>query len=134
MTFDRQAYSDVCDHCRESFQVVRGSVFDDGNGIALYLAAMHGCDARRVDLAIAIREGYAGSKETLATFMKVRPRVDEVQMTVVDPTNSCWTTEDYLGRSLTRDEALTSPLIDSFFHIADQLVAEIPELRAYLAR
>ena|SRR5437660_6448373 len=134
MTFDRQAYFDVCDHCRESFQVVRGSVFDDGNGIALYLAAMHGCDARVVDLAIAIREGYSGNKETSAIFMKVRPRADEVQMTVVDSTNSGWRTEDYLGRSLTRDEALTSPLRDSFFHIADHLVAEIPELRAYLAR
>jgi hypothetical protein len=28
---------------------------------------------------------------------------------------------------------LASPLIESFFHIADHIVAEIPEVRSYLA-
>ena len=54
-------------------------------------------------------------------------------MTVIDPKESFWQTEAYLGGHLTRHEALGSPLIKSFFHIADHIVTEIPDLRDYLA-
>lgn len=134
MTLDHQDYFDVCDHCQQSFQVIRGSVFDEGEGIALYLAAVHGCSSSLVDLAIAIREGYADAEETCAIFIKARPNAEQIEMTVVDPKDSFWRTEDYLGRLLTRNEALGSPLIKPFFHIADHIVTEIAELRNYLAK
>jgi len=134
MTLDQQTLFDACNHCRQQFQVIRGSVYDDnGNGIALYLAAMHGCESIAVDLVIAIRDGYAGASETSAIFIKVHPHANEIQMSVVDPTDSCWRTESYLGRLLIRDEALASPLIDSVFHIADHIVMDVPGLRTYLA-
>lgn len=134
MTLDHQEYFDVCNHCQQSFQVIRGSVFEEGEGIAIYLAAAHGCSSSLVDLAIAIREGYTDAEETCAVFIKARPNAEQVEMTVVDPQDSFWRTEEYLGRSLARDEALTSPLIHSFFHIADHILTDIPELRNYFAR
>jgi len=84
------SFFEESDHCRQQFQVIRGSVYDDdGNGIALYLAAMHRCKSTAVDLVIAIPEGYAGASETSGTFIKLAPDANEIQMRVVDPTASC---------------------------------------------
>ena len=113
---DHQIVLDVCDHCKREFKVIRGSIYDDDNGIAIYLAAMHACDSGKlVDLAIAIRQGYKGASETSAIALKVRPTATEVQMTIADPGELFWKREDYLGKLMHRKEALASPLIESFF-------------------
>lgn len=52
-------------------------------------------------------------------------------MTVTDASESFWKSEEYLGKLMDRAEALASPLIDSFFHIADHIVSDIPQVRSY---
>jgi len=94
---------------------------------------MHACDSGKlVDLAIAIRQGYKGASETSAIALKVRPTATEVLMNIVDPEESFWKREEYLVKLMHRKEALASPLLESFFHIADHIVKEIPEVTSYL--
>jgi hypothetical protein len=134
ITLDHQIAREFCNHCQQALTVSRGSVFEDNNPIGIFLAAMHACDSDRlVHLAIAVRKGYKSAPETTAIALKVRPTSAEIQMSVVNAEESSWKTEEYLGRLMNREEALASPLIESFFHIADHIVAEIPEVRSYLA-
>ncbi len=134
ITLDHQIAREFCDHCKQTLAVSRGSVFEDDNPIGIYLAAMHACGSgRSIDLVIAVREGYKSAPETSAIAIKVRPTSAEIQMSVVNAEESSWKTEEYLGKLMDREEALASPLIDSFFHIADHIVSQIPEVRSYLA-
>jgi hypothetical protein len=41
-TLDRQVVSQRCSGCDAVFTGVRGSVFDVGEGVGLYLVALHG--------------------------------------------------------------------------------------------
>jgi hypothetical protein len=133
ITLDHQIILQVCDHCKKTLNVSRGEVYEDNEGIAIYLAAMHACGSGKlIDLAIAIREGYNEAAETSAIAIKVRPTSTEIQMSVTDADQSFWKTEEYLGRFMDREEALASRLIESFFHIADHIVKEIPEVNSYL--
>jgi hypothetical protein len=134
ITLDHQITFEFCDHCKQTLTISRGSVFEDNNGIAIYLAAMHACGpGRLIDLAIAIREGYRSALETSAIAIKVRPTSTEIQMSVSEPEDSFWKNEEYLGKLMNRPEALASPLIGFFFHIADHIVADIPEVSTYLS-
>ena len=134
ITLDHQITREFCNHCQQALTVSRGSVFEDNNPIGIYLGAMHACGSGRlIHLAIAVRKGYKSAPETSAIALKVRPTSAEIQMSVVNADESSWKTEKYLGKLMDREEALASPLIESFFHIADHIVAEIPEVRSYLA-
>jgi|SRR5712664_3932980 len=134
ITLDHQITFEFCDHCQQTLTVSRGSVFEDNNAIAIYLAAMHACDSGRlIDLAIAIREGYKSATETSAIALKGRPTSSEIQMIVANAEESFWKTEEYLGKLMDREEALASQLIEFFYHIADHIVSDIPEISSYLA-
>jgi hypothetical protein len=50
----------------------------------------------------------------------------EIQMSVTDPDESPWREEQYLGSMLTREQALVSPLLPTFFAIADQIALQEP--------
>jgi hypothetical protein len=52
-------------------------------------------------------------------------------MRILEPDDSPWEDHEYLGHKLTREEALASPHIKTFFRIADQIV-DVPEVRRYL--
>lgn len=134
ITIDQQVVSQVCDHCHETYDVSRGSVYDGGSGFSIYLAGMHKClSGRLAHLTIAVREGYQGFQETCAVAMQVWATETAFQMLVVDPKDSPWRGESYLGRMLDREEALNHPLIGTFFHIADHLVAGNVKLNEYLS-
>jgi hypothetical protein len=130
LSIDRQQSSEICDHCGQQYTVSRGSVYNDGAPFALYLAGMHGCGARKsVVLAIAIkRERH---EKPTAVSIQVWPEESEYKMAVLEPKVSPWRTHTYLGRMLTRKQALASPLIDMFFHIADVVVADNRDVRSF---
>ena len=131
---DHDTAQKPCEHCGQLMTITRGGVYEDDQGVAIYLAAMHSCESGKlVDLVIAIRQGFDGAPETCAIALKVRPTASEIQMTVTDAEESFWRGEEYLGRLIDRQQALESPLIDSFFRIADHIVREISEVRHYLA-
>ena len=134
ITIDYQVVSRTCDHCHEKFDVSRGAVYDDGEGFSLYLAGMHKCYyGRLVHLAIAIRGGYKEFQETCAVAVQVAAAEVDFEMFVVDAKDSPWRGEEYLGRMLDREEALESPLIGTFFHTADHIVADNPKVHEYLS-
>jgi hypothetical protein len=133
VTLDRQHTTEICEHCREPIAVSRGSVYDDGRLSGLYLAGMHRCDVEPVAiLALALLPPEGGRPQ--AVHLRVRETVEAVEMVFLDPRESPWRAHHYLGQMLTAAEARQSPLRDRFFHVADHVVRDLPEVRTFLAR
>jgi hypothetical protein len=130
-TIDRQAATDTCRHCGKVYSVSRGSVYDDGSPFALYIAGMHGCQGDPV-VALAVAVKTSAGETPSAITLQVQPSETEFQMRIVAPDNSPWKSHTYLGRMLTREEALASPLRETFFRIADIVVTENPEVNSFL--
>src|SRR5688500_5896034 len=110
---------DRCSHCGREFSVIRGSAYEDDEGIALYLAGLHSCDGPPVaHLAIAIRPRYRDNAGPEAILLQMWTTEDSTDMRVTDAVESPWRGEAYLGRLLNRDEALASPLLETVYRIA----------------
>jgi hypothetical protein len=133
ITIDHQNAEQKCDHCGETFEVTRGSAYDEGDeGFSIYLAGLHACDSGKLaHMAIAIREGYEGFEDTCAVCLHVWVDESEFRMSVIDPDQSPWKNEAYLGRIMDREEALEHHFISTFFHIADHIVSENPQMKEY---
>ena len=133
-TIDYQDVLEQCTHCDDYYTVSRGSVYDEGVGASIYLAALHACNGNRVaHIAIAIRAGYEDVAEKCAAVLQVRNRGENFDMSLEDPQDSPWNGIDYLGRILTRLEVLGGGHKDIFFHLADYLVVENPTMNTYLS-
>jgi hypothetical protein len=133
ISLDYQMVSQTCDCCGKRFNVSRGSLYEDGDGIGIYLAAMHSCHSEKtVRLAITLREEYMMLPEVCCVAMDVWPTETKLQMLVTDAKESPWGNESYLGRMMDREESLNSPLTETFFHLADHVVVENPAIAAYL--
>jgi hypothetical protein len=44
LTIDSHVVKQVCNCCQQQFTVSRGSIYEDGTLISIYLAGLHGCD------------------------------------------------------------------------------------------
>src|SRR5437899_567639 len=134
LTIDFQDVFEGCPHCEETFTVSRGSVYDEGEGASIYLAALHECGGgRTAHIAVAVKEGYGVFTETCAASLQIVNGGENFEMSLVDPEYSPWKDIGYLGRMLRRDEVLSGWLKDTFFHLADHIVTENPTVRAYLS-
>ncbi len=133
ITLDKQVVTQRCDACKASFTVVRGSVFEEGRPLGVYLAALHGHSAggRLVHLALAFREEGDAGVPPVAFAVQVVATASEFPHSLVDWAESPWAGESYLGRMLNRVEALASPLKPQVFHIADHVLEDVPEVRSY---
>ncbi|MBL8182986.1 MAG: hypothetical protein JNL64_15415 [Blastocatellia bacterium] len=133
LTIDFQDVIESCPHCEERFTVSRGSVYDNGKGASIYLAALHECGGfRTAHVAIAVKEGYGDFTETCAASLQIVNAGTECQMALVDPEYSPWKDLDYLGRLLYKEEL--GSLKEAFFHIADQIVTQNPTINTYLSQ
>jgi len=133
LSIDFQDSQETCPHCRATYPISRGSVYDGGEGASIYLAAMHQCECgRTAHIAIAVRAGYKDFSENCAAAMQVRVGEHNYEFSTVDPEDSPWNGLDYLGRFLRRDEVLESPSKEVFFHIADHVVLENPTIKSFL--
>jgi hypothetical protein len=133
ITLDRQVVSRRCAACECDFTVVRGSVHESGEGIGLYLIALHGHagDARLAHLAVALLD-ESGDTPTAAA-MEVLAMPDEFAYSLVDWEASPWRSEAYLGTMLDAAAARASPQRAAFLHVAEHVTRDIPEVRAYFA-
>jgi len=134
LLIDFQDVSNKCEHCGADFVVTRGSVYRDGVGVSIYLAALHQCDnGEVVHLAIAVQQGKEGFDETCAVALQLRCNDVELGFSVVDWDRSPWKDEAYLGRQISRDDLLMSDKRDTFFHIADHIVIQNPTIKKYFS-
>jgi hypothetical protein len=135
ITLDKQVLSQRCPECETDFTVVRGSVYDGGQGVGLYLIALHGHSrqGRLGHLAIALLERSGGQPVPLAAAMNVIAVPEQFGFSLVEWAASPWRGEAYLGRMLAPAEVRSSPHRPTFFHIAEHVVEELPEVRAYFA-
>jgi hypothetical protein len=81
-------------------------------------------------MAIAVKDAQQANPS--AVSIQVWPTETEYQMVIIDPSISPWRAHTYLGRMLTREEALASPLKGEFFRIAGHVLAENPDINSFL--
>ena len=134
LSLDQQIVRQRCSHCGQEFTVSRGSAYEDGDGIALYLAGLHACDGPPVaHLAIAMRPGYRDKVRPEAILLQMWATEDDVSMQVTNAAESPWSGEEYLGHLLDREEALASPLLETVFRIAGHVARDNTTVSVYLA-
>ena len=133
LSLDQQTVRQHCDHCGQEFDVTRGSAYEDGAGLALYLAGLHACTGPPLaHVAVAIRPGYRDNERPEAILLQMWTTEDSVAMQVTDAAESPWSGEQYLGRLLDRAEALESPLLETVFRIAGHVARDNASVAAYL--
>lgn len=134
ITLDRQVLSDHCAGCNVDFVVIRGSVFDGGRPIGLYLIALHGHSpsGQLAHLALAFVNDDGASPPSAAA-LDVLAMPDHVGYSVVDWSDSPWKNDTYLGVMLDREAVLASPIKDAVFHVAGHVTSDIPEVHDYFA-
>ena len=133
LSLDQQIVRQRCSHCGREFTVSRGSAYEDGEGVALYLAGLHACDGPPVaHLAVAIRPGYRDNPRPEAILLQLWTTADSLSMRVTDAAESPWSGERYLGRLLDRDAALASPLLETVFVIAGRVARDNTAVAGYL--
>lgn len=130
---DKQLVIQTCPHCQQDFSVYRGSVYNEDKPIALYLAALHKCfQGKNVHLAIGFPGGYLSHPEPIAIAMSITTSENNFDVRIVNPDESPWRSEHYLGRMMGQEEARASTLKDTVFHITDHIVLDIQEINDYL--
>ena len=130
---DQQVVTQTCPGCGSDMTVVRGSVYDGQHAVGLYLIALHaeaGEDAI-AHLAIALRE-HGRKPGALAVAMRVTSTPDDVGFALINWDQSPWIHETYLGQMLDRPDALESDRKATFFHVAEHVVNDLPDVRKYL--
>jgi hypothetical protein len=122
LTLDYQAATQRCEHCAKDYPVSRGSIYESGKPVAIYLAGLHRCTSGgSAVLAIGVApEDPHGKPESFS--IQVWLVNDQYQMTLLDPEKSPWRTHAYLGPMMTRAQALSSPRKTFYFDLADCIV------------
>ena len=133
ITLDKQVASQRCPECDVDFTVIRGSVFDAGQPCGLYLIALHGHSPKGLlgHLAIAVIDSLISEPNSRAAAMQVSATTGQFGFSLVDWQTSLWRSEVYLGQMLSPDQVRASVHRPTFFHIAEHVVDDIPEVRAY---
>jgi len=131
ISLDQQTKPQRCPECDVEFTVVRGSVYEAGLPIGLYLIALHGHapEGRLAHLAVAVLD-LAGRPQAVA--MTVLATSEQFGYTAVDWSESPWRHEAYLGKMLDREAALASSHWPKCLEIAGRIVRDVPEVATYL--
>lgn len=133
ISLDKQLVKQICPHCQEDFSACRGSVYDESKPVAIYLAAMHKCfQGKTVHLAIGFTKGYQSLSETSSIMMSIVPTEKDFEVRIIEPNDSPWKDERYLGHMMKQEEARTSSLKETLFHIVDHIVLNVQEINDYL--
>jgi hypothetical protein len=133
ISLDRQVITEHCAECGHDFTTVRGSVYDDGKPIGLYLIALHGHspDGRLGHLAIALLDSAEQGRHPTAVAIDVIATPDQFGFVAIDWADSPWRKETYLGEMLDREPALASQNWPAFLHVAEHVVEDLPEAKTY---
>jgi hypothetical protein len=135
LTLDFQVISSECPKCSGIHPVVRGSVYDGDTPIGIYLISLHGHyeAGRFAHLAIAVTTTVEAKPHPIAVALNILEMKEQVGFQITDWSESIFSSETYLGEMLDRCTALTSSHIDLFFHIAEHVVGDLPDVKAYFS-
>jgi hypothetical protein len=133
--FNDKIKSFECPHCGEESKTVWGWVSRDSVAHAVYFAnLMTGHQETSARLTISV--GGWGDENDLSKrkwiYIEARPIPTSYEMMVREPAESLYIGKSILGTSLTRSEALASPLVQEFFAVADYIAFNDPAVRSYL--
>jgi hypothetical protein len=125
----------TCDCCGERFKSVCGFIKKDDDAYSVYFATLYtGHNDIAMDLTLSIGKWWDDTAldQRHWIFLKVEPSAENFNMRIEQPEGSRHKDFRPLGIALSRDEALSSPLKDDFFAVADYVVAEDPAVNSYL--
>ena len=124
-----------CGKCAAEFVVVSGAIRENDHPLGSYIVGLHGrpCQRRKAQLALALLDRRAPEISPIAVALQVSGVSRELEMTVVEWTESEWAGESYLGRMLGKAEVIDNPLRPLLLDMADRVLQAVPEVRAYLA-
>jgi hypothetical protein len=129
LSIEYELVEEVCPHCQQMYSVVRGPVYDNGEGVALYLAGLHRCaDQNTVVTTVAWKQDDVPQGFTFQAWANE----GGYQMSFIDGDLSPWASHEYLGRMLSAEEARASELRHHVFHVADLVCCTIPEVVTFL--
>lgn len=133
--FNEKIESFKCSHCGEESKTVWGWVSKDNAAHAVYFANLM-TGHQEVSARLTISIGGWGDEVNLAKrkwiYIEARPIPTSYEMMVREPDESLHNGKPMLGASMTRSEALASPLIKEFFAVADYIAFNDPAVRSYL--
>lgn len=135
LKLDFQVTPSECPQCSGIHPVVRGSVYDGDTPVGIYLIYLHGYfeGGRFAQLAISIVNTVESQPRPIAVALNVVEMEEQIGFQVTDWSESKFRSEAYLGEMLDRSSALTSSHIDLFFHIAEHIVGDLPDVKAYFS-
>lgn len=136
ISVERHVGAHRCGRCSTQFVVVSGAIREDDHPLGSYIVGLHGrpCEQRRAQLALALLDRRAPEASPIAVALEVSGTPRELQMTVVEWTESEWAGESYLGRMLGQAEVVDNPLRSLLLDMADRVLQAVPEARAYFTQ
>ena len=127
----------VCDCCGGMTTTLTRFVHKDGDAHAVYLAKFSDNHPEHV-AGLVIGLGEWGSdtvpSNRVAFAMSLQVCDEEWEVSVVDGTSSGWSNTQFLGRLLSRAEALSHPLLADAFQITDSIVVDDNVIASYFGR
>jgi hypothetical protein len=125
----------VCPRCGQRSTRLTRFVSRDDDAYAIYYAAFCEHHSRSfVDVLVGIGDWAedASPASRVSFYLRIRSRPEQFEVTVCDASESPWGDIPFVGRTLTRDEALAHPEIQEIFHITDHIVTEDTPVVEYL--
>ena len=133
ISVERHVGAQRCEKCGAEFVVVSGAIRENDHPLGSYIVGLHGrpCEQWKAQFALALLDRRAPESSPIAVALEVSGTSRELQMTVVEWTESEWAGESYLGRMLGQAEVLHNPLRPLLLDMADRVLQAVPEARAY---
>jgi len=126
-----------CECCGKDTISLTRFVLKNGNAHAVYyLQYTLGHDSEYMSGLIGLGEWgeSAAPANRLAFPFRLWETQDSYNVGFIEAEDSPWSDSTFLGRLLSRDEALAHPWCEEVFHITDHITQEDPEAIAFLAR
>lgn len=125
-----------CNCCDKDQLTFSGIIHKSGDAHAVYYAYLHPEEIsqprRMLSLTISMGVwGGGGLGPPDRDWVQIKVRHD-FQMMLRDPKEAVLFGTEFLGRPLTREQVLQSPLKDAFFAVADFVVAKDPAVHSFL--
>jgi hypothetical protein len=128
---ERTVREQACSSCGRAYAHVTGFVYAEGDAHAVYFAACHGHPDHEAWLDVVVGTWGGDEAGDHVTF-SCRLRGDGA--TAVDAPVAVEGKGRFMGRRLTRDEALADSRVDAFWRVVDLVALEDSAVAAHLAR
>ncbi len=133
--FEPPSESPPCECCGGRTTRLTRFVHRDGDAYAIYYALFaDNHPDRTVSATVSIGEWCDGSTpdQRIAFALELRATDAQYQVGIVDVERSPWRSATFIGRTLSRAEALAHPRLSEVFHITDHIVIEDEPIHNYL--